>query len=455
MDKPWLHHYESAVPATLSYPRHPLPVNLDLTASRHADVAATFFMGATLTYGQVDALSSGFAAALQGLGVAKGDRVGLYLANSPQFVFGYYGALRAGAIVVPFDPLYAAREVEHQLNDSGVEVLLVLSRFYPIVREVRARTRLKHVILTNIKEYFPPLLRQLFTLFREKREGDRQIISAEPNTYWLQDLLSSAPAAPSSVKVEPGDTAVLLYTGGTTGVPKGAELSHASLQANALQCLSWVPDLREGQEVTLAALPLSHSFGMTTCLNLSVKAAASMLLIPNPRDIPAMVKYTNRHRPTFFPGVPSMYVAFNNYRDIGKVNIRTIRACISGAAALPEEVQRRFQELTGGHLVEGYGLSEASPVTHANPIYGQSKLGTVGLPFPDTEARIVDLDTGRHDLAPGEPGELVIRGPQVMKGYWNQPEETAVALRDGWLFTGDIAVMDEDGYFRIVDRRRT
>ncbi len=454
MERPWLKHYEPLVPPHLEYPRRPLHTNLEETARKYPNATATVFMDARLTYAQLSALVDRFAAALQGLGVHKGDRVAVYLANCPQFIVGYYGALKVGAIVVPFNPLYSAREVEHQLKDSGAETMLAMSRFYPVVKQVRARTPLKHLILTNIKEYFPPALRLLFTLVREKREGDRQDVAGEPNTHWFQDLIARAPARPAPVEVSPGDTAVLLYTGGTTGVPKGAELSHSNVMANAVMCRAWTHDIREAKEIGLVALPLYHSFGMTTCMNLCVLTAGAMLLVPNPRDIPAMMKTINKHHPTLFPGVPTMYVAFNNFPDIAKYDVKSIRACISGAAGLPVEVQTRFEQLTGGHLVEGYGLSESSPVTHSNPIFGRNKIGTIGLPFPDTDAKIMDVETGTVEMPVGESGELVIRGPQVMKGYWNMPHETAITLRDGWLYTGDIAIMDEEGYFKIVDRKK-
>jgi len=454
MEKPWLNSYEPGVPHTLEYPDRPLHANLEETARRYPDATATIFLEATMTYRQLNELVDRFAAALQQLGVKKGDRVAVYTANNPQFVIGYYGALRAGAIAVSFNPLYAAREVEHQLQDSGAETMLVMSRFYPIVQKVRANTPLKRVIVTNIKEYFPPLTKLLFTIAKEKSEGDRQNISGDANTYWLQDLMKTAPAKPKPVDIKPDDTACLLYTGGTTGVPKAAELTNANMMANALMCRAWLHDIRDAQEVVITALPLYHSYGMTTCMNLSILTAAAMLLIPNPRDIPGLMKSISKHRPTLFPGVPTMYVAFNNFADIGKYDVSSIRACISGAAGLPVEVQTRFQELTGARLVEGYGLSEASPVTHANPVFGDNRIGTIGVPWPDTEAKIVDLETGKKELPPGEIGELIIQGPQVMKGYWQKPEETAIALRDGWLYTGDIAKMSEDGYFQIVDRKK-
>jgi long-chain acyl-CoA synthetase len=454
MEKPWLKHYEPQVPPTIEYPQRPLFTNLEESARRHPDAAATIFLNHKMTYREINELADRFAAALQQVGVEKGDRVAIYTANCPQYIISYYGALKAGAIVVSFNPLYAAREVEHQLKDSGAETMVVMSRFYPIVKQVRPNTRLRHVIVTNIKEYFPPLTKLLFTLARERKGGDRQDISGDPNTYWFQDVLKQAPAKPKPVEVKPGDTALLQYTGGTTGVSKGAELSHSNVMSNAVACRNWMHDVQEGAEVVLTSIPLYHSYGMTTCMNFGVYAAAAMLLIPNPRDYDDIMKNINKHQPTLFPGVPTMYVAFNNYPDLGKYDVKSIRACLSGGAGLPVEVQKQFQELTGARLVEGYGLSEASPVTHANPVYGQNKIGTIGMPWPDTEAKIVDLETGEKELPVGEVGELIIRGPQVMKGYWNMPEETANALRNGWLYTGDIARMDEEGYFQIVDRKK-
>jgi long-chain acyl-CoA synthetase len=454
MEKPWLKSYDPQVPPTLEYPERPLHTNLEESARKYPDAAATIFLNSKLTYRELNELADRFAAALQQLGIKKGDRVGIYTLNCPQFVIGYYGALKAGAIVVSFNPLYAAREVEHQLKDSGTETMLVMSLFYPIVKQVRARTALKNVIVTNIKEYFPPLTKVFFTLAKERKGGHRQDISGDANTYWFQELLSTAPAKPTPVEVKPADTAGFQYTGGTTGVAKGAELSHANLMSNAVACRHWMHDIQEGKEVTLTAIPLYHSYGLTTCMNQAVYTAGAMLLIPNPRDYTDVMKNINKHHPTLFPAVPTQYVAFINFPDIDEYDVSSIRACISGGAGLPVEVQKRFQELTGARLVEGYGLSEASPVTHGNPVYGKNKIGTIGLPWPDTEAKIVDVETGTEELPQGEIGEMIIRGPQVMKGYWNMPEETAATLREGWLYTGDIARMDEEGYFQIVDRKK-
>ncbi|GAB4506515.1 MAG: long-chain fatty acid--CoA ligase [Anaerolineales bacterium] len=452
MERPWLKFYEPGVPASIPYPDIPLHQNLADAARDYPQSPATIFFDAVLTYQQLDALADRFAAGLQQMGVKKGDRVAIYLPNCPQFIIAYYGTLRAGGIVVPCNPLYVARELEHQLNDSGSETIVALSKLYPVVKAIRDRTPLKRVIVTSIKEYFPPILRFMFTLLKEKKEGHAVDISKDPNSIWFQDFLRAAPAKPQPVPVTPQDTACLLYTGGTTGVPKAAELSHRNLVANAVQCAVWCSG-RRGQEKFLAALPLFHSYGMTTCMNAGIYMASPVILLPQFK-LKDVLEAINKHQPTIFPGVPTMYVAINNYPDIKEYNLRSIRACISGAAGLPVEVQQKFQELTGGRLVEGYGLSEASPVTHGNPVFGDCRIGTIGVPFPDTDAKIVDLETGTRELPPGEAGELIIKGPQVMKGYWNRPDETALVLREGWLYTGDIARRDADGYFQIVDRKK-
>ena len=465
MDKPWLAHYEEGVPAEVEIPDYPVTQNLVNTAKKYPHNTALIFgnvveplgemlLDAKMDYQQLLELTYRFAAALQKLGVKKGDRVAVHLPNCPQFVIAYYATLMVGGIVVPCNPQYVARELSHQLADSGAEVIVTLSLTYPIVKKIRSETSLKHVIVANVKEYFPGLLKFLFTAAVEKKEGHYQDISGEANTYWFQDVLAGAPAKPTPVEVDMEDPAVLMYTGGTTGLSKGAQLTHRNIHANAVQIRAWFPRLVEGKEVILTSLPLFHSYGMSTCLNLGTLLGASMILVANPRVLIHILKSIAKHRPTVYPAVPAMYVAINNYPEIHKFDVSSIKACISGAAPLPIEVQQKFQELTGGRLVEGYGLSEATPVTHANPIYGENRIGTIGLPFPSTESKVVDTETGGKDLPPGEVGELAVRGPQVMKGYWQMPTETANVLRNGWLHTGDLARMDADGYFQIVDRKK-
>jgi long-chain acyl-CoA synthetase len=458
MEKPWLTSYEPHVPEHLDYPQISMPAALEETARKYPDLTALIFKDAKISFRDYNATVDRLAAALQGLGLKKGDRVAIHLPNCPQFPISYYAVLRIGGIVVPCNPVYTPRELRHQLRDSGAEIIITLSAMYPVVKQVRAETDLRRVIVAKIKTYFPPFLRLLFTLLLEKKSGHKLDISGDADTSWFQDVLAGAPAKPQSVEVSWDDVAVLMYTGGTTGVSKGAQLTHKNILVNAEQCRAWL-NADQAQEVSITALPLYHSYAMTTCMNMGTLAAGALLLIPDPRDLEDVLKSITKHRPTLYPGVPAMYVAINNYPDLGKYDVTSLKACISGAAGLPMEVQQRFQELTGARLVEGYGLSEASPVTHANPIFGDNRVGTIGLPWPDTEVKIVDVDTGERELGIGEDGELCIRGPQVMKGYWQMPTETANTLRshgDGgpWLHTGDIARMDEDGYFQIVDRKK-
>jgi long-chain acyl-CoA synthetase len=459
MQEPWAKFYEPHVPHHIEYPRVTLPEALEETARRVPNHPAMIFKGRAITYREHNEAIDRFAAALQELGVRKGDRVAVHLPNCPQFLIAYYATLRVGGIVVPCNPIYTAREMQYQLKDSGACVIVTLSSTYPIIKQIRAATDLRHVVVAQIKTYFPPLLRLLFTLLLEKKKGHKAEISGEGNTSWFTDLLARAPAKPKPVKITWDDTAVLMYTGGTTGVSKGAELTHKNILVNAHQVSVWVNAV-EARDTTLAALPLFHSYGMTCCMNPGALVAGTAILVPDPRDLNDILENINRHRPSFYPGVPAMYAAINNHPQVDKYNLRSLKVCNSGAAPLPVEVQERFQKLTGARLIEGYGLSEASPVTHANPAYGENRIGTIGIPYPDTEARIVDADTGEQVLGVGEVGELCIRGPQVMKGYWNMPEETASTLRpdpqggDPWLYTGDLATMDADGYFQIVERKK-
>ncbi len=460
MEKPWLTSYEPHVPEHVEYPLTPMPAVLEETARKYPDHTALIFKDAKLTFREYNQAVDRFAAALQKLGVEKGDRVAIHLLNMPQFPIAYYAVLRIGGIVVPCNPVYTAREMKHQVSDSGAKVIVTLSMMYPIIKQIRAETQLEHVVVAKIKTYFPPVLNLLFTLLKEKKGGHRVDISGDANTYWFKDILDNAPAKPAPVEIDMQDTAVFMYTGGTTGVSKGAQLTHKNILANAYQCKVWMNAEAAQGDVSVTALPLYHSYAMTTCMNFGTIIAGAMLLIPDPRDLEDVLKSITKHRPTFYAGVPAMYVAINNYPDLSKYDVSSIRACISGAAGLPVEVQQKFQEITGARLVEGYGLSEASPVTHANPIFGDNRVGTIGVPWPDTEVKIMDADTGEKEMGVGEVGELCIRGPQVMKGYWQMPTETANTLRDHadgggpWLHTGDMSVMDEDGYFKIVDRKK-
>ncbi|MBN2400615.1 long-chain fatty acid--CoA ligase [candidate division KSB1 bacterium] len=458
IDKPWLKYYEPGVPHQVENPSSTLPDLLPAAAGSYPDrtalvlavAAAGKLFNYPISYAKLHQDVGRFAASLQGLGVQKGDRVAIYLPNCPQFVIAFLAAVRIGAIAVPFNPLYSAREAEYQLKDCGAKVAVVLDRFVPIVQQVQTKTMLRHIVVTSIKEYFPPLLWMLYTLTKE-RKLPRYAMG--PNDFRFTTLLRAGLPRPVTVDLE--DTAVLLYTGGTTGVSKGVELSHRNLLTNAEQNRVWA-GIGNGCETTLAAVPLFHGFGLTCCLNLGILTGTTIVLVPNPTDTKGLIQTIVQHQPTIFPVVPTMLVAISHFPGISEYNLRSIRVCPCAGSALAPAVQRTFIERTGVRPVEGYGLTEAAPVTHGNPPFGDDRHGTIGLPYPGTVARVVDFETGKLDMPfSGEwtnPGEIIIKGPQIMKGYWKRPEETAAQIRDGWLYTGDIGQMHRDGYFRIVDR---
>ena len=452
MERIWLKHYEAGVPATLSYPKVPVYHFLEENARQFPHHAAVLVaaknFSSVLTYRQIEHLANRFANGLIWLGIKPGDRVAVQLPNLPQFIVGFYGALKAGAVIVPTNPLYKAHDLSTVMKDSGAKAILTLPRFMPALSEVVAGTGLESIIVTEPYDFFPFPWKQL-AWWRFRKE------LRPAGGLRLPVLLRSASPRPPGVKVTPDDLAVLQYTGGTTGVPKGAMLTHRNLVANFTQMRSWLTDLKEGEERFLSVAPFFHVYGLTVGLNVAISIASTVICVMMGLfDTRLVAQQIARHRPTIFPGVPAMYLAINQLKEVQQYNLNSIRVCVSGSAPLPLEVQTQFERLTGAKVVEGYGLSEASPGTHVNPIYGQRKVGSIGLPLPDTEARIVDAETGERELPVGEAGELVIRGPQVMKGYWNAPEETAATLRGGWLHTGDIARMDEDGYFFIVDRKK-
>ena len=452
MEKIWLKNYEPTVPHSIDYPKISLYDMFKQTVERFPNNKAISFMGRELTYQELLELIDTFAAALEGLGVKKGDRVAIHLPNSTQFIITYYAAQAIGAVVVPCNPMYVARELTYQLNDSGANTVITMTRFYNLIKEIQPQTKLKNIVVTNIKDYFPGMLRFLYTIAKEKKEGDRIKIAAEDYSF-LDLMKANKGKKPRPVKVLPEDRAVFMYTGGSTGVSKGAVLQHRNVLANALQVKSWCTDLKEGEEIVLSVLPFFHSYGMTTALNLPLFSGCKAVLLPQ-FVLDDVLKTIDKEKPTLFPGVPTMYVAINNAPNLDKHDIKSIRICISGAAPLPVEVQRQFEKNTGGKLVEGYGLSEASPVTHCNPVYGKNVIGSIGLALPDTEVKIMDIETGEEEQPLGEVGEMCVRGPQVMECYHNMPEETKHSLRNGWLYTGDIAKLDEEGYTYIVDRKK-
>jgi long-chain acyl-CoA synthetase len=456
MDRPWLNSYDRGVPADVEVPDESLHEALTRAAQRHADRPAIRFYGRSITYRELDNLASRFANALIGLGIKKGDRVALLMPNCPQMVLAYYGGLRAGAVMVPTSPLYVEAELQHQLEDSGASVVVCLSALYGLVERVRPRVpTLRHVIVTNIKSYFPGHVRLLFSLTQERQGGHHVSLPDDNSTSWLNPMLLQASDADPCVPSAASDLALLQYTGGTTGVPKAAMLSQRNLVANTLQVRAWLGELAspDGADVVLGVLPLFHIYAMTTIMNFSIYGGGTMVLLPrfNVNDV---LKAIQREHPQMLPGVPTMYMAINHASNLGRYNLRSLKGAISGAAPLPVEVQKEFEELTGARLVEGYGLTEASPVTHCVPLSKRHVLGSVGVPLPGTDAAIFDQDDPTRRVAGGEIGELAVRGPQVMQGYWNRPDETAQVLRDGWLFTGDIARMDADGFFSIVDRKK-
>ena len=340
MKKPWLQNYDPGVPESIDYPEMTIEQILAQAARQSPDAVLTVFKGARLTYQQVDRLVDRMAAAFQRLGVKQGDRVALHMPNCPQYVIAYHGILRAGGVAVPCNPVYVAREMEHQINDSGSEIVVTLSSFYQTIREIRGNTPIRHVIVAKIKTYFPPLLRTLFTLLKEKKQGHALDIAGEPDTSWFQDVLAAAPDKPAPVARDLDGTALLMYTGGTTGISKGAQLSHRNLVVNAAQCAYWLGTPEKGA-VLLTALPLFHSYAMTTCMNHAILVGGSVILVPNPRDLDDVLKTIDKERPTIYPGVPAMYVAINNSPDVasGKYDLSSIESCMSGAAGLPTEVQ--------------------------------------------------------------------------------------------------------------------
>lgn len=452
-ERPWLASYEAAVPPTIDVPRLPLTRLLDRAWRRFPYRPAIVYQGAKHSYNHISGQAGRFANALSSLGIRKGARVMLLLPNVPQIVIAFYGTLRLGGVVVMGNPMGKVEDLAQQAQMTGAEVLVTLTKFQETAVTLKAQSQIRHIIYTNVKEYMPLWKQPLFSLRQEKADGHRLQRPLDKTDFLWRPLLLRHSPKPPEVEVEASATAVIQFTSGTTGQPKGIMLSHRNLVANTLQTRTWLTDSRDGKETVLCVVPFSHSYGLTSAMNVGISLGASLILLPtfNTEEILTTIK---KYRPTVFPGVPAMYVAINNYPGVRKFNIQSIRACMSGAAPLPIEVQEAFEKLTKGKLVEGYGLSEAGPVTHVNPIYGKSKVGSIGLPLPNTEARIVDLRTGQP-LPPGQIGELVIRGPQVMQGYWQDAKgTTAVLSPDGWLRTNDIARMDEDGYFQIISRQQ-
>lgn len=464
---PWTAHYEEGMPATVAIPSTPLSQILSDAARKYANKTAVHLLlkylplglaiRSKMSYQQVDEASDRFAAGLQKLGVGKGDRVAIMLPNLPQSVVAFFGILKLGAIVVNTNPIYTPRELEHQLHDSGAETIILLSGFVERLQQIRAKTTVKHVIVTDI----PDTLRWPFKGLVEKQVRASGMMKATPTTpdfHRYMDLVNSTGSI-TQVTAQPDDVALFQYTGGTTGLAKAAMLTNRNLVSNVTQVNAWFAKAQHGREKVLAAIPFFHVYGMTVAMLYALVSGAEMIIVPDPRNTEHVLQIIDREKVSIYPGIPAMYVGINNHPKVKQYNLRSIKACLSGAAALPVEVANQFEAITGGRLVEGFGMTECSPVVCANPIFGERKIGSIGLPVPNTEVAVValtpDAEGNYAFLAQGEEGELVVRGPQVMKGYWNRPDETAKDIdANGWLHTGDIGRMDEEGYFYIVDRKK-
>ncbi|MER2028251.1 MAG: long-chain-fatty-acid--CoA ligase [Solibacillus sp.] len=452
-EKVWLASYPKEVPHSIELPEIPVHQFLTQAFESMPNKVAIHFMGRELTYKELYESALKFANYLRSLGVEKGDRVAIMLPNCPQAVIAYYGTMYAGGVVVQTNPLYTERELQYQMADSGAKVILVMDILYPRAMKILHETNIENVIVSGIKDYLPFPKNLVYPFIQKKQYGYSVKVEHSGTNHLFTEIMKMA----KMDKIEQdfdfeNDLALLQYTGGTTGYPKGVMLTHKNLIANTLMCDAWMYKCKKGEETILGILPFFHVYGMTTVLILSVMQQGKMVLLPK-FDAEQALKTIDKQKPTLFPGAPTMYIGLLNHPDLAKYDLSSIKACLSGSAALPLEVQEKFEELTGGRLVEGYGLTETSPVTHANPIWDHRINGSIGLPWPNTEAVI--LRSGEAEILPvGEIGEIAVKGPQVMKGYWNRPEETAMTFADGWFLTGDLGYMDENGYFYVVDRKK-
>lgn len=452
--RPWLKHYPSNIPSEISWENKPLHKFLKDSAEEFMDKTAVHFLGKELSYFELYEHTLKLANYLQQLGVQKGDRVSIMLPNCPQAVIAYYAILEAGGIVVQTNPLYTERELEYQLQDSDSTYIVTLDLLYPKVAKMKALTNLKHIIVTSIKDYLPFPKNILYPFVQKKQQNMIIQIENTSDVHLWNKIMKTASAQELEIDVDvKEDVALLQYTGGTTGFPKGVMLTHENLTSNTKMCSVWLYDCDRGNESILGIIPFFHVYGMTTVMNLSIMEGYKMILLPK-FEVLDVLKTIHKQKPTLFPGAPTIYIGLLNHPDLKKYDLSSIKYCISGSAPLPVEIQQQFEKETGGKLVEGYGLSEASPVTHSNLLTtNNGKKGSIGIPWPNTDSAIYSFET--NELAkPNELGEIIVKGPQVMKGYWNNQEETDAVLKDGWLFTGDIGYMDEDGYFYIVDRKK-
>ncbi|MBN1995727.1 MAG: long-chain fatty acid--CoA ligase [Anaerolineae bacterium] len=453
MPKPWLNFYDDEVPDELIIPSLTLPDLLRNAAEKYPHQTATIFMGARLNYRRLKAQVDQLAAGLHQLGVRKGDRVAIMLPNCPQAIIAYYAVVSLGAVTVMTNPLYVERELEFQWGNAQVETVISLDMFWPQIEAVRQKLSIRHVILSSVQDYIPPVKRYLAPLAL-RRQGKWVKVKYDHTVLSFTKLLKGQHHRPPKIDVFPHDLACLQYTGGTTGLPKGAMLTHRNLIASLAQIRTFLLfGHQDAEDVALAIMPFFHVYGMNGIMNLGIYLAATLVLIPQP-DVKTVVEALVAERPTFFVGVPALFVALNNYKRFDQLDLTSIKAMFSGAAPLPVDVMEKFEARTGTRIAEAYGMTEASSVTHVNPRKGQRKAGSIGVPIIGTEAKIVDIDDWTRELGVNEVGELMVKGPQVMQGYWQAAAETTAAMRNGWLRTGDIASMDEEGYFYIVDRKK-
>lgn len=452
-EKRWHAHYPKEIPNTIAYDEKPLHSFLGTTAESYPKKKALHFMGKEMTFSEVYSQARKMASYLQSLGLEKGDRVAIMLPNCPQGVISYYGALMAGAVVVQTNPLYKERELEYQLNDSGATFIICLDILLPRVTNVRGNTSLKHTIVTGIKDYLPFPKNLIYPFIQKKQYNMVVKVEDTDDTHVWQSIIDNASEEYKSIEIDPKeDLALLQYTGGTTGHPKGVMLTHYNLVANVQMCQAWLYKTKSGTEKVLGVLPFFHVYGMTTVMNMAIMFGSEMILLPK-FDAEEVLKTIHKQKPTLFPGAPTIYVGLLNHPNLKKYDLSSVEACISGSAPLPAEVQQQFEKVTGGRLVEGYGLTESSPVTHSNFVWTNRVNGSIGVPWPDTDAKIFKMES-MEEAEVGDVGEVAVKGPQIMKGYWNNQEETDNVLKDGWLFTGDLGYMSEDGYFYIVDRKK-
>ncbi len=453
----WFKHYDQGVPTTLApYPERTLVDVFHESASQRPDHPALLFQGNRISYSDLERLSDAFALALLELGLKPGERVALLLPNTPQMILSVLGTWKAGGIVVPLNPLYTERELEHALHESGAEIAIVLTLFYHKLKALQPRTAVRKVIVTNIKEFLPPIKRILFALLRERKDGHR--IGIQKGDAWLQDLLGkNAGKSFTSRTTDPADPAILLFSGGTTGTPKAALGTHRSLAIAGLQIRTWFKHLLvDWDDIILLNMPLFHAYGLVGVLATGLVGRNTFAVVPNPRDLDDLLATIRKVKPAFLPGVPTLFTALLNHPKVksGQAKLTSLKLCISGASPLMAETKQRFEGLTDGRIVEAYAMTESMLGATMTPVLGEYKPGSIGIPLPDVEVRIADLDTGQDQPEPGKVGEILLRAPQIMQGYWNRPEETAGILRDGWLYTGDIGYQDEDGYVFIVDRKK-